>query len=297
MNYRRAAYNPHTAQPVRRDEPPKKAPPRAAVPDDDRRYVFISGGIGDALAVESHLTDAERIGIQEFLYATRKQPAIEKAFRALPLYAHKKHRAEYAPEWFEEKGFWCFYQKHECFARLKTEGRPCHPYLRRAWDLSIFVAFPKMKAGAMPFTGSSLLRHELANVQKFGLPARYAAVCPYSSDKRDAGRDFSAADWRGCLAALERAGLPGVVLNEGGDAVPDDPRLINLTDKTTFLEAAEVLKGASQYVGIDSSLSILAAQVFPADRLAVKTVNPHCLANADCYFAPHKTFPFLVTSI
>src|SRR5262249_27610517 len=155
-------------------------------------------------------------------------------------------------------------------------------------DWSIGSTFPRIESGGLSFTGSSFLRHKVADIGRLGLPERYVAIQPTSPNDRQAGlgwrylavhaarpgddaaRDFTRADWAWLLRSLRRLDLPGVVLNAGGDPVPDDPRLIDLSGQTSFPESVEVLKGACGFVGIASSLSVLAAQRFDPSVLVVK---------------------------
>ena len=125
----------------------------------------------------------------------------------------------------------------------------------------------------------------------------YFVICPYSSDKRLGNRDFNADDWAYCRKHLRRFDAKGVVINYGKDVVPDSPDIINLSNQTNFLEAAEVLKASKGYIGIDTCWSALAPQLFQAPRLVIKSVNSQCYNERHIYFAPRKEFKFMGRSI
>ncbi len=143
-----------------------------------------------------------------------------------------------------------------------------------------------------PYTGSSALAGTLAEVS---LPDRpFVAVCSHSTRYNPRGRAFDLNDWAEVLATLERLDLLGVVVCGLSVRLPDHPRLIDRQGQLTLPQSVEVVKRAVGYVGIDSWPSVLAAKLFPLDRLAVKS-TPHSFGrkHAAFYFAPWTEFPFL----
>jgi ADP-heptose:LPS heptosyltransferase len=285
--------------------PPKKVFAKKPAPKRDAKGVrparpipgnpmLLTGGIGDVLTLESFLTADERAMLPKIYYATQKRREIERLFAAVPCFpALKVHDAV----WDDFSKFWCFYSKAEVAAKLKAAAVEPPPDLRYARDFSILEKFKEIHAGRRAYTGSSFLNHTLADVGRFALPTPYAVVCPYSSDKRNPARDFDAADWAGCLAYLKATGLTGVVVNAGKDKVPASDLLVDLSNQTTITEAVEVLKVAAAYVGIDSCLSVLAAKLFFAPNLIVKSVSAHCHQNAKIYYAPQTDFGFMVRRV
>jgi hypothetical protein len=257
-------------------------------------HVFISGGIGDVFAVESHLTEDERKTITTIFYGTQKADPIIKLFTALPNYTRLKQQSQI---WSDFSRFWCFYTLNECVTRIITAGRGCPESLKESRDLGIMPRFSDIKSGRMKYTGSSFLKHKLTDISRFNLPQKYIAVCPYSTDKRVGDRDFNGSDWVACLEILDLMGMKGVILNKGSDNPFITPQLVNLGNNTEITEAVEILKGASGYIGIDSSLSVLAAQLFVEPNLLIKSRNQHLYSNMDCYYAPHKSFDFVKREI
>jgi len=276
--------------PKQRPKPIKMPPPVPEVP----HLIFISGGIGDIISLESFMPEYQRSQITTIYYGTRKHSPIQSIFAALPNYTNLKN---HIVAWADFNNFWCFHEKRGCIRKMVESNIEVPSGLNQALDWSIGNVFPLIKTGKIPFVGSSLLLHNVASIEKFNLPETYAAVCPYSNDKRDPNRDFSDSDWDGCRRILRSAGIKGVVINEGNDQVPECDELINLNNQTNFLESVEILKKSVQYIGIDSCLSTLAAQLFKPECIIIKSVNRHCMDCAKCYFAPHETFPFLIRSI
>jgi hypothetical protein len=172
---------------------------------------------------------------------------------------------------------------------MHKKGRPYRLIPKgfdEAEDWSIAVTFPQIFQKQWNYTGSSFLKHQLANIDKFGLPTTYAIICPCSTDKRLARRDFSGQDWVNVIGWLRASKRVGVVVNNGNDRIPTEPCLINLSNKTTMPEAVEILKKASWYVGIDSCLSILAAKWFNPANMLVKSVNQQFFVCQSIYLAP-----------
>ena len=263
-------------------------------PDEKRMSFFFSGSIGDVMALESFFTDEERLNLDILCYATQKHKEISQLFQSLPNYRDLK---VHQPVWADFTKFWCFFTKADCIDRIRGSGTVPPPDLIRGQDWSINVKFPAIRNGTLKYNHSSFLTYKLADVDRFNLPDKYFAICPYSTDKRLVGRDFASEDWNACLTFLKSSGTKGVVLNSGNDIIPTSDDLINLSNLTTICEAVEILKGASGYIGIDSSLSVLAAKLFKYPNLIVKSRNDHCYQNKECYFAPQTNFNFMMKSI
>lgn len=256
--------------------------------------MFITGGIGDVFALESFMTDEERRAVQTILYATNKREPLIKLFSSLPSFPNLK---EQKSVWEDFSKFWCFFSLEDCISRVTANGRKCPIYLKTATDYSIMPKFQQFRSGQIAYTGSSFLKHKLADVGKFGLPEEYVAICPYSTDKRLSDRDFSNSDWSECISILKMMGLKGVVINKGNDSPVQDPSVVCLHNHTEITEAVEILKGAKGYIGIDTGLSVLAAQLFAAPRLLIKSRNSHLYDNKDCYYPSHKSYDFIVRDI
>jgi hypothetical protein len=266
-------------------------PPKAIVPS---AAIFVSGGIGDVLAVESFMSEEERTNLKTIYYATKKSTEIKELFSSFSNYTNLKHHEVI---WSDFSTFWCFFSKGECIDKMRNAGMQIPTGLQKAKDISITQTFPDIISGNKSFVGSSALKHRIADISKFNLPESYLVTCPFSTDKRIKTRDFSSTDWNNLLEYLKVVNLKSVVINCGNDESPNSDRLINLSNKTTIPEAIEILKGSKAYVGIDSWLSVLAAQIFSWPYLMIKSNNRHCIDNWRAYFSPQTTTNFLVHTI
>lgn len=254
--------------------------------------ILLTGGLGDVLAIEAFFSDGLRNKLKTICYATHKSGMIQSCFKALPNY-----QAVPLVVWSDFRGFWCFYSKDEVQAKFNGKrGRaPTEFYFSQ--DYSINTIFPRIRSRDLAYNQSSFAIHKLADISSLNLPARYLTVSPYSSDKRNGERDFKEDDWNDLLLYAKKHELPLVVLNDKAEKVPTDPLITDLSNRTTVVQALEVVKGGCGYVGIDSSVSVIAAKVFAKERLAVRSRNGHCYANQDIYYAPQTDFSFIARSV
>jgi hypothetical protein len=256
--------------------------------------IFVSGGIGDVITLESFFTEEQRRTLTTVFYATNKYHFIEPLFRSMPNYPALKN---HVTVWADFSKFWCFYSKEDCLRKLIAQKQSYPQSLIFAQDYSILPRFEDIKAGKLRFTGSSLLKHKVASLDELILPDKFITLCPFSTDKRIKTRDFDQSDWQITMDYLRKKGMKGVVLNEGHDTIPSEPELINLSNKATLPQAIEIMKLSMGYLGIDSALSVLAAQFFRPEEMTIKSHNGHCYDNLVCYYAPHRSFDFVVREI
>lgn len=254
--------------------------------------IFLSGGIGDVITLESYMSDAQREALTTICYGTNKQAPIEQIFRGLPNYPNLSN---HQIVWNDFSRFWCFLFKGDCNGKLAINQKTAE--FNNSEDWGIMVKFPQIKSGILKYNNSSLITYKLCSIDHLPLPVNYCVICPYSSDKRIKSRDFSDDDWAAAIYHLIKRNMTAVVLNNGNEYIPDNACLINLNNKTSFIEAVEVLKKANGYIGIDSSLSVLAAKLFDYPNLMIKSQNDHCYSNKHVYYAPQSKFNFINTAI
>lgn len=295
------------------------------------KNILFTGGIGDVLAIESFLSNEQRQKLEGIYYATRAHKVIREIFNALPNYPNLKRHVIL---WDDFSHRFAFHNKNELIEQINphkgnTEAdwnlrisryQRWQKLLEGVGDYSIAMLFPQCNPFFRPYNGSSPLIHEVANISRFCLPDQddflekekdrvahlmtlgeipkplsYIIVCPYTiNDRRDSGRDFTAHDWEFLTNYLTKRKCFAVILNIGDDPIPEHPLIINLANQTSFLESIEVLKRAKGYIGIDSSLSVLAAKLFNHPDLMIKSNNNHCYMWAGVYYTPHIESPFLM---
>lgn len=252
--------------------------------------IVLTGGIGDVLTIDSHLTDEDRAKIQKIYWATKTRKFSRRLIDAAKHYFPnlKKH----VVAWDQFELFHCFGQAN--WLHKLTKEIP--PGYDEAQDLSISLVFKKIISKELPFQGSCLLRNKIANIDRFKLPKEYLCIAPHT-DNCDGLRNFTLEEWANVLKWLIHTNQVGVGLGTNFTAPYEASCFINLVGKTTPEESIEVLKHAYGYIGIDSWLSILAAQLFEPNRLMIKSKNVHLWINKAAYYAPHQNFEFINKNI
>jgi hypothetical protein len=238
--------------------------------------VLFTGGIGDAIAVESLLTPDERDRIKTFYYAAPAAKTVRALFQSIPGYPNLKTHTVLPT------GSVTLYSKRDVEARVGHLPQG-------VVDLSIRSVFP----GPRAYTGSSLLVEPLRTDLTGLVPAGdYVVVVPVSTWFAPRGRNFGSTDWNVCTGALRAAGLVGVVLCGERIPVPDDGTYVDLTGRTDILQSVELVKRAAGYIGIDSWASVVASKTARPGYINVKC-RPHARQNRHRYFAPAATFEWL----
>ncbi len=228
-------------------------------------------GIGDILAMESHWSPEFRASVRK-AYIRPYQFPLVSIFKA------------------------CKQTKHIRFIAADYAD-----YDERAEDWNFVPRFHWIRSEHIPFQGSSLLRNRLCDVRRFKLPRPYMVIQTQTTlnpqNIREI-RDMPTDEWTGVLYELDHRGVHGVVVNsETANRPPGHPRIVDLIGATSFAESAEILKGASGYIGIDSWLAILAAQLFDADHLRIRAAHWWTIQNQGLYYRPHSRFDFVVPSL
>ena len=229
--------------------------------------------------VSSILTDEEVKSLETIHWASKSEPHLRPIIEACPTFQHVKH----VKLWDETEHHFKRWDQVP-WSILQTHTSRYHAILTRR-----------------KFRGCPFLDHTLVEV-KASLPDRFAFIVPNtpfnaSGAYREA-RDMKPQEWSSLIAWCEARDLDGVIVNSpGGMVPPKHKRLVDLTGQTTLIEAVEILKKASAYIGIDTWASVLADQLFDSDMLQIRSQNPYLTANPWCFYLKHQTFPFLVPTI
>lgn len=235
--------------------------------------IFLNGGIGDFLATQEFIPE----DTGQVIYGCMRHAAIDQIFKALPNYKH------YKPEvWWDD---WHlipnFYWPGQMMPYI---GAKKEDWEGTVQDWSVFKRFNAWDKGELERVSQSYLEVKLAELPA-GLPESYCLVCPYS--KSIPSRYFDSGDWAECLAFLDKMQLPGLVLNDFAGYVPQDPRLIDWSQKTTICEAIEIAKHCSAYAGVDSCLANVACRICHADYLRIVSRNHDYYQWAELFCYPH----------
>lgn len=217
------------------------------------KQLLVTGGIGDAWAVESHLETLP----DEILLATPQADTIAACFRAIGV-------------------------KTKTIATDRVyfninQVEAYHGSLDDVEDGSIGRTFHLIRDGIMKYRGSRLL--ELPHARP--IEEKYAVLCPASANFGN-NRNMTQDEVLWCLRQTD---LPIVALFKGNYALPHSPRLRNQINKTDILQTIGILKHASMFFGVDSCQTVLACQVgYPC---VIKSVSEHYYKWKKVYAAPY----------
>jgi len=254
-----------------------------------QNHFLLTGGIGDVLALESHMTDEERKDLQHVYYATRAKRVIDLLQTKEIFPSVLSHNII----WEDFSEFYCFHSKPECSKMLDVKP----PQWGKVLDWGILTRFPEIENNTRKYTGSSFLKNKMANITHINKSRRNLCVNSYSLNDPNNPRFFTIEEWATILHYLHKNDILGIVLNVGDKSVPEDKHLLNLTNKTTFFEAIELLKESKGFIGVDSSLSVLAAQLFDNNSLIIKSRSHHLWRWKHVYYAPKTNFDFIMPKI
>lgn len=257
--------------------PDKKQILALVKPHKKLKAVLMSGLIGDTIAVESMMPLNFKHQIRVVFHIGNKPRMVEPIIRAM--FPNLKHYVYFA-DTIHDKNVKVKFQ--QMVTRVVKSN---HPKLSD-WTIPVVYARHNKR-----MCKSLLVSQTLAAIDHFRLPSQYACVCPAST-----GRYFDKVDWLHTQMWLTKRKLPGVVV---GCLYPNSRKLdFDLVGKTTLLEALEIVKGASMYLGVDGGLAPLAAKVRCSKDLQIRSRSRKLLAfNKYNYYSPHRKFPFLSKNI
>lgn len=224
---------------------------------------LLTGGIGDFIALECYLTDAECDEVKTIYWATRAQskvmilastvfPNYDNNFLVHTTFANFK------------KGLFGFVSRNHIAAAVGVKVPP------HVMDWSILHIFRHAQVGLRPFKGSRLMDSQIADLDYFDLPPQYYVIHPYSENLRDRQRDLTWLELLRIRKLAQRLRMPMVVIGTGRRWIPKSKWIIDLRNRTNILEAVEIIKGAEAFVGCASFSSVVASKCMPKEKIVIK---------------------------
>jgi hypothetical protein len=245
------------------------------IPETGPFNVFVTAGLGDWLAIDAFLAPEQRARIVRMTLATEYAEPIAALVRAGGYACEIRQHVE---DW-KIRG--C-YIGIEQYLKENPTSRLAEP---DDVDLSIARVFPRCSRGEFKYAGSSLV-NPLASLDEFDLPPEYAVIVPRSKNKGRKGRDFNDDDWKAAIAACEAVDLPMVCVYDGEDFSLPSSQIIDIRNRTSPWQAAEVVKRAYAYLGIDTCWAVLAAKFVHPERFYVRASFMALKVYRCVYYAP-----------
>ena len=251
--------------------------------------ILITGAIGDFITVESYIPEKELKKIRKVYLASPKSKFLIHLFKLLPYWKDM----EVEVIWDDWTNLPYIEGKEQLTGLLKDKPKNW----QKVTDYSIFTVF---KDGLLSnFKQSSFIKNKVSEIKQI-LPDKFIVINPNSVFRSPNSRkDIEPIEWANIKNYLAQTDQYAVVLgiHEDSYQIPNDSRIINLMSKTSVEESIEIIKIANGYIGIDSFLSVLAAQLFTADKILIKSLSPHVMLSKKYYYHPQKEFDFITNNI
>jgi hypothetical protein len=234
--------------------------------------ILFTGGLGDVLAVEARMTDAEKFAVREIYLATPGAKFVKQALAYHYLWSKFP-----ITEIITRDQIFNYSPSKYCIHSLRELMDVCNlahldPPPAKLIDMSIIKIFGEIRSGQRPWTGSG-----------FAFPRMECdLVCDFittSGDFRINNRSFTQTEIDCVKEYAEKNDLSITELREG---------------KTTFEEFVGLSLGCREFIGIDSAASIIAAidkVYFPEKKIFVRSVNRAWYSNRSNWY-PDKALDF-----
>jgi len=240
------------------------------------KTIFITGGIGDFICLDPFFNPGESDKITRVMYCTPQYNSIFKIVKAYGLFKQTRLSIRVIPK----TRIFC-YEEH----RIEHPSLPLHHVL----DWSILTVFPQIHAETRTYQQSCIIQKRPIKI-KYDLPKKYVLINHHSPNVTyEDMRQMDAHEWDAVLNWLEEKNVFGVVINKSELFPPKHPLILDLSNKTNIIEAIEICKGCSAYVGIDSWPPAVISKILPRDCMLIKSLDiNNYVANREIYCAPHK---------
>ena len=264
-------------------------------------YIVISKAIGDFIAFESFLTDKEKINLKEIIFFVNKRNTNETRFNIIKnnIFYNKELKITLITPKPNTKNL-SFRDER---SSLIEEHVLNNLYLSN-YKHKILIDYKfhnqddqyKKIVKNQNIKNYSFVKQKLCEINKFKLPQEYISISAWTNGNAKTKRLFEIEDWHETIKILKSNNIKGVILNNEKwyldnlwfkEIIKEDC-FINLTGETSYFEAIEIVKKSNGFIGIDSSLSIIATQSLQEKSIIIKT-------NADS--GAHRFFNYFYSNL
>jgi len=236
-------------------------------------YIVISRAIGDFIAFESFLTDKEKINLKEVIYLSSNEsiPHFECISKSKFYNNNCKKTIIKRPHKINEVEF-----KNNLLNSYFYENQEINKD-KVLIDWNFYEGKHEQLLRNQNIKNYSFAKEKICEIDKFELPQKYISILAwtYSRTKK---RLFNIEDWYETIKILKSKNIKGVILNNQKwyldnlwfQEILKENCFINLIEKTNYFEAIEIVKNSKGFIGIDSSLSIIATQSLKEKSIMIK---------------------------
>jgi hypothetical protein len=241
------------------------------------KSIVILLGLGDFIAAEAYLTDAECNAIETIYFATAHRKQMQDTVRWTEIFPNLKAKKILYDTWtiHESTGL-------PIGAHYKHFLNRLDPTIDQFWASNELLDgnLPALCTDAFINKTRVYHRSRIASINypmptHVSVPDKYVLIHPWSDQHRTTNRDFTDEDWEGVLGCLERNNLIGVVVNKSNDYPPQHPKLIDLTNQTTLDDVFALAQRATYFMGIASFLHCFTPKVLPSKNIFIRSRFKH----------------------
>ena len=278
--------------------------------EEKDKYIIITGGIGDFLALDHMFKFSENNNI---IFICKQGKILKKLFEEIPFLQNKYFYIDFDFDNILKKpGFNGKNELYEFIPQIKK-----YFYNIKVIDIGeYFQIFTKnidsMISNYNQYYNKIMQSIILPDIKiKFNLPKTYAIICPYTEDNRiwcvnckhiheevkycDLTRNFSKLDFENTIKFLKNNNIIGVLISLKAIDIKHK-NIINLSTKTTLLESIEITKQAKYYIGVDTFLATITTRIIKEKNIIIKCNNNHGINYKKIYWFPYlnlKLFTFI----
>lgn len=252
--------------------------------------ILITGGLGDFLAVDSFLTNEQKLKIKKIILATRAAKFIKSLFDHKNNFYKNLKKVQVLDYNFSKNP--SFHSKKIAKEKIRMNKI----FWDSVYDGSISNIFNLIRLKKLKFCESSFLDLN-ASLKKFNLPKKFVLILPFSTNQVNNKRNFDEEDWKYLEYFLRTNNTMGVCIGTESKNIPPSRFLINLMKSTSVAESIELLKKSKGYIGIDSWLSVLAPKLFNENYVYIKSNSKHCYRFSHVYFKPFSKYSCMFNNL
>lgn len=215
-----------------------------------KRPAYISGGLGDFIAIESFLTLQEKEAVTGFFLFTRAAYLIQQIIKTHPIWKDLPITIPFSPSEIRSFNTYAFFRPSSVY-KLTHSPLERFGYLQDCLDFSGDRLYPDILGGYRDFTES------LFKIPVMDNPPSCVIDPASAADDRAIrkGRNLNDTEISNLLENYPGAKFVG-------------PNTTNLMDALSMVQGTHVFRG------IDSAMSVLAARCLGKKDIIVKTINP-----------------------
>lgn len=240
-------------------------------------------GIGDFLAIDAYFNDLEKSKIENifFINDISKQKNIKNIIKKSKKYNPNINFINLDSHYLD---YWD--DRRNIIHKNKINLKNTLVDFEFIWGTSEYKETRNLK-------NYFFAKENLTKIEKFNLPEKFCVLVTYTNPERL----FDKRDWIQAMKILNFLKIKGIILGQKDKLNLKNKNIINLNKKTSIVEAIEITKKCSFYLGIDSFLSIVASSHLKNDKIQIKTKINNATENFSFYYPCQKNINIIRNNI